>query len=193
MQVNRLFLALWPNDAVRSACTDVARKLRMRMQPSGRAIPSEQLHMTLVFLGNSVSADAEARLRELVGQVRVTPFHLSLDHASCFRDNRVYWWLGCRNSPAELTTLHGELRDAAHRSGITPDRARFVPHVTLQRDAGMPLPQTPVTPIGWDADTIVLARSRIDLPSPQYELIDQWPLRAPEPVAPAGGQIPLDF
>ncbi|HEY1078089.1 MAG TPA: RNA 2',3'-cyclic phosphodiesterase [Fontimonas sp.] len=192
LELNRLFLALWPNAAVRDACSDAARSLRMRMQPSGRAIPPEQFHLTLTFLGNAVDAAAESRLRALLGQVRVSPFRLSLDYASCFRDG-AHWWLGCRHSPPELATLHIQLRDAVHRAGITPDRARFVPHLTLQRDAGMLLPQTAVTPIGWDVESFTLARSRIDLPAPQYDQLEHWTLRAAETAAPAGGQMPLNF
>lgn len=193
LELNRLFVALWPGTAVRDACSDAARGLRMRMQPTGRAIPPDQFHLTLSFLGDAVSAEAETRLRALLGQVRVTPFRLTLDYASCFRESRVHWWLGCRNSPAELTTLHIQLRDAVHRAGITPDRARFVPHLTLQRDAGTPLPQTPVTPINWDVESFTLARSRIDLPAPQYDQLEHWTLRAPELAEPAGGQMPLNF
>ncbi len=184
IEVNRLFFALWPTDAVRAACAEAARTLRMRMQPLGHPIPAERYHITLLFLGDRVSPQREAALRQAAGLVRAPPFRLELDHAGSFRKARIPWWLGTRHPPEAATRLHDLLRDAALRVQLAPERTRFVPHLTVLRDAGTPLPPTQVAPIVWDVDQFVLVRSRIDRSPVEYELLERWPLRASADPAP---------
>ncbi len=174
--INRLFFALWPDDAVRAACAAAARSLRIRVPPGGHLSRPERYHLTLLFLGDCVPADKEAALRQAAGLLRLPPFALRLDQAGSFHRRSVPWWLGMREVPQPLQRLHERLRDAALRVGLAPDRARFVPHVTIVRDAGKPLPMTPIAPIHWHVDAFVLVRSRLERTPSEYELLGRWPL-----------------
>ncbi|SFF39291.1 2'-5' RNA ligase [Fontimonas thermophila] len=190
--INRLFFALWPSAAVRQACAEAARGLRMRMQPTGYLSPPDRYHITLLFLGDFVPADKEAAARQAASLVRSPPFALRLDQAGSFRNRAIPWWLGMRELPPQLERLHERLRDAMLRVGVTPDRMRFVPHLTVVRDAGKPLPPTPVTPIDWAVDEFVLVRSRLDRNPVEYELLGRWPLTgAPDEGAAAPDQLAL--
>lgn len=176
-EVNRLFFALWPDDVVRTACAEAARRLRLRMQPGGYLSKPERYHLTLLFLGDTVPADREAAARQAAGRVRSAPFTLRLDQAASFPRNRsIPWWLGSREPPPPLEHLHQRLREAMLRAGVTPDRMKFAPHLTVLRDARQPLPPTPIAPIDWAVDSFVLVRSRIDRSPVEYELLGRWPL-----------------
>lgn len=190
--INRLFFALWPTDAVRSACADAARGLRMRMQPTGYLSKPDRYHITLLFLGDTVPAAKEAAARQAASLVRSPPFTLRLDHAGSFRNRQIPWWLGARELPAELERLYERLRDAMLRADVTPDRMKFVPHLTVVRDAGKPLPATPITPIEWKVEEFVLVRSRLDRNPVEYELIGRWPLTGvPDNSGPEPDQLAL--
>lgn len=176
VEPNRLFFALWPGDAVRAAAAEAARTLRMRMQPGGYLSRPERYHLTLLFLGDVVPAREQAAAIEAAGRVRAAPFGLQLDHAGSFRNRHIPWWLGVREPPPQLNQLYEKLREAMRRAEVATDRMRFAPHLTVLRDARLPLPQTPITPIDWKVDEFVLVRSRLDLNPVEYELLGRWPL-----------------
>lgn len=148
----------------------------MRMQPGGYLSKPERYHLTLLFLGDAVPAREEAAAIDAAGRVRAAPFALQLDHAGSFRNRHIPWWLGTREPPPQLNQLYEKLREAMRRADVTIDRMRFAPHLTILRDAHLPLPQTPVAPIDWAVDGFVLVRSRLDLNPVEYEVIGRWPL-----------------
>ncbi|TJY56636.1 RNA 2',3'-cyclic phosphodiesterase [Sinimarinibacterium sp. CAU 1509] len=177
MHLNRLFFALWPDDAVRSAAADVARGVRIRMSPGGHPTPVEQYHVTVLFLGSALSDAQEAAARQAASRIKVPPFEWVLDHAGSFRaGRRVPWWLGAHAEPPELRLLHERLRQAMQAVGISLERGRFVPHLTIQRGAEQLLPKTAIAPIRWKADEFVLVRSHLDREPGGYEIIARWAL-----------------
>ncbi|MEQ1440174.1 RNA 2',3'-cyclic phosphodiesterase [Fontimonas sp. SYSU GA230001] len=185
LEPNRLFFALWPDDAVRAAIAEAARKLRMRMQPGGYLARPERYHLTLLFLGDAVPARDEAAAIAAAAQVRVAPFTLQLDHAGSFRNRHIPWWLGSHAPPAQLHELHDRLREVLRQADVSIDRMRFVPHLTILREARQPLPPTAIAPVEWPVTEFVLVRSRLDLNPVEYEVIGRWPLR------PGDGAPPL--
>ncbi|MGV2481500.1 UNVERIFIED_CONTAM: RNA 2',3'-cyclic phosphodiesterase, partial [Salmonella enterica subsp. enterica serovar Weltevreden] len=84
------------------------------------------------------------------------------DSASSFRNKQVPWWLGPREAPAELGLLHERLHETMTAARVIPERMRFVPHLTILRDARAPLPTTTIRPIEWRVEEFVLVRSRLD-------------------------------
>lgn len=192
LEPNRLFFALWPTDAVRVAAHTVAKQLKVKNQPSGYLSALERHHITLLFLGDFVSAENEAAALKAAATVRSAPFTLRLDQAGSFRNAKIPWWLGPREMPEGLTQLHQCLHDALMAARVVPERMKFVPHLTILRDAGKALPVTPVPPLDWEVQEFVLVRSRLDLKPVQYELLGRWPLAAGAgPAPPAADQIAL--
>lgn len=178
-ELNRLFFALWPGDEVRSACAQAARDLKIRMQPTGYLSAAQRYHMTLLFLGDHVAPDKQAAACQAAASVRAAPFELTLDHAGSFRNNRqIPWWLGAREPPPALQILYEHLREVMTRAGVTPDRMRFVPHLTVLRDPRMALPPTAIRPVVWPVTEFVLIRSHAHRSPLEYELLGRWPLDA---------------
>jgi 2'-5' RNA ligase len=125
----RLFLALWPDDAVR----DQLRAWRDAWTwPRGASpVHTDKLHVTLHFLGNQPTA----RLPELLDglQVPVDPFHLQFGRAELPHGGIA--WLAPHSEPQGLLDLHARLSDALLALGLTPESRTYRPHVTMARRA----------------------------------------------------------
>lgn len=176
-ELNRLFFALWPEDAVRAACAEAARSINLRAQPGGYLLSPDKYHLTLLFLGDFVSAEKQADALRAAEGLRSAPFDLKLDYAGSFRNNsKIPYWLGTRDVPDALPALHRTLRDTMKAGGVTPERMSFTPHLTVLRDAQRPLPDTQIQPIDWPVHEFVLIRSRLDRRPADYEVLGRWPL-----------------
>ena len=186
-ELNRLFFALWPGEAQRRACDEAARDLRLKMQPGGYLSSPDRYHITLLFLGDTVSPETEAAALKAAAKVRAAPFAMNLELASSFRANKkIPWWLGPRETPPGLTQLYDRLNEAMLAARVLPERMKFVPHLTILRDAQVSLPVTPIKPVVWNVDEFVLLRSRLDQKPMSYEILGRWKLdgNAQEPPAP---------
>jgi 2'-5' RNA ligase len=151
----RLFTALWPPAAVRTALAS----LRDRWQwPAGAArVDAARLHVTLHFLG---PVDAQ-RVPDLVRGLAVPmeSAELRLDGAS----HRL-WPGGLAvlelDAPEPLRRLHARLSEALARLGFVPEARAWRPHVTFARKAFGAKPPPAVEPCPpWPVDAYALVRS----------------------------------
>jgi 2'-5' RNA ligase len=151
----RLFLALWPDDAIRHT---LAGQQQDWTWPMGAALVArEKLHVTLHFLG-PVPAPRFAALRPLIG-VRTGSFELTSE------DARAHVWPGGIGvlelaAPPALQRLHAALATALQRQDFAVEERAWRPHVTLARKAGGARPPAKVRPFAWRCDgTWSLVRS----------------------------------
>lgn len=191
LEPNRLFFALWPDDATRSATHDAAKQLKVKMQPGGYLSNADRYHITLLFLGDFVAHEQEQLALQAASRVRSAPFVLRLDRAGSFKNAKIPWWLGPAEPPPELAQLYQALHAQLLEAKVLPERMKFVPHLTILRDAGQALPKTVIQPIDWRVQEFVLVRSRLDLKPMQYEILERWPLIAGDTPPPRNGQMPL--
>jgi 2'-5' RNA ligase len=126
----RLFLALWPDDALRAA---MAQQRDAWQWPRGATpVPDERLHVTLHFLGN-VDAAQLPQLAEALA-LSFSPFTLAFGrHALWHAGIAVLEPLAV---PPALTALHAQLGDIVRGAGLRTDERAYRPHVTLARRAG---------------------------------------------------------
>jgi 2'-5' RNA ligase len=168
----RLFFALWPDPATRSALAATARELRQAC--GGRSPPAANLHLTLAFLG-AVGAYRLPELRALADAVVTTPFDLDLVRVGCWRAQRLAWAAPPACPPA-LTALTGQLTDGLRRHGFHTERRAFKPHVTLLRNVvTVPPVQDLAAPLRWPVRGFVLVCSEPAAKGVQYRVIGQWP------------------
>lgn len=178
---NRLFFALWPDDATRAQCAEVSRDLKLRMQPDGYLLRPERYQITLPYLGDYVSPEQEMAAKQVAQLVSLPPFTLTLNQAGSFKSREMPWYLAPLEAPPELTLLHDHLRDALRSAGVTVERVRFTPHLTVVRNATVTLPPTRIKPVEWQVKEFVLVRSVLhDQPS-EYQLLGRWPLNGTMP------------
>jgi 2'-5' RNA ligase len=127
----RLFFALWPDPATRAAIAALARDVGR--ETGGRAVTPENVHLTLVFLGEQ-PAEIVPKLCASAAAVELSAFRLALDEVDCWRKTGIAW-LGASETPAALAALHGGLARALASLGIALEARPFAPHLTLARRA----------------------------------------------------------
>ena len=168
----RLFFALWPDDAIRQQLVDAyARIPGLKGQ---RDVLPNNLHMTLHFLGNIEASrvDCFRRQAEVISAHR---FQLQLDRFGYFKKARVLW-LGCEQLPDELIQLHANLGASIQACDFQPELRPFHPHVTLARKLRHAPQFVPVKPIVWNLDKFVLIQSFTHAEGVEYRVKQSFPL-----------------
>lgn len=169
----RLFYALWPDEATRTA---LAGLLTPPGQPGhGRPTAPENLHLTMAFLGMQ-PAQVVPALEQVLHAISFPELRLQLDRYGYFQRARIAW-LGMKHPPPSLLQLQRELSAALRQCGIGHDKeSTFRPHVTLARNA-------PAAPSGkeagiiWQAPQLALVHSTTTPHGPIYQVLAQ---RAPD-------------
>ena len=176
--VHNVFFGLMPDDASREGMVEAVQSLRtMDHEPQGRWLKPARYHMTLHFLGtfSELPADRIAAAVRAAGELRTPAFELVLDRAGSFSGG--VGWLGCARIAAPLQQLWEELRQAlAGEYVATKGHARFVPHVTVLRDARKPIPDVPIEPIRWTVRNVMLIDSQLGGQN-EYRPLGSWQLK----------------
>ncbi|BAQ68972.1 2'-5' RNA ligase [Rhodovulum sulfidophilum] len=100
--------------------------------PEGRPVPPENLHLTLVFLGE-LSEPLLDDVHLAFAGIRAGRFQLTVSGLGLFGADRPHNLHAALAESAPLRHLQAKLETAARRAGVALDRRRFVPHVTLAR------------------------------------------------------------
>jgi RNA 2',3'-cyclic 3'-phosphodiesterase len=164
-ETDRYFFALWPAQPVRRQLEHAARTWLDACQ--GNIVPrrrtlARRYHLTLLYLGSIVNADAH-RLQNLLADLqcqRFDAFELTLDRTGHFGSNVA--WIGCGNIPPALQALHEGLARSTAAAGIAvQDGDGFIPHVTISRHAGRRCPAASplAAPVLWPVSEYLLMRS----------------------------------
>ncbi|MEQ1879958.1 MAG: RNA 2',3'-cyclic phosphodiesterase [Burkholderiales bacterium] len=168
---SRLFFALWPDDSIRKSLAATAATMNAFLR--GRATREENLHLTLVFLGDVHAAKIPALLSPAAPSALT--FNLLLDHWGCWAHNGI-GWVAPSDIPGPLAGLVDDLATWLGKMGYVLERRAYRPHVTLVRKArAAALPDLPATII-WPVREFVLLQSRQDFADSKYEILGRWPL-----------------
>jgi 2'-5' RNA ligase len=150
--VHRLFIALWPSEAVRSALAAAQRRWTW---PAGAAlVRPDKLHATLHFLGDV----AQDRIDALCAAIDVAspPFELQPRSQAVWRGGIAVLET---DAPPPLLALHTALGDALVSIGLAVEARPYRPHVTLARHAqGASPPPDPLS-FAWPVHGHALVRS----------------------------------
>jgi 2'-5' RNA ligase len=168
---DRLFFALWPDLAVRRGLAALQeREPRVR----GRPTHPEDLHLTLVFLGEMDAARRRCA-EQTADAVRIPSFDLQLDQLGYWSRPRIFW-CGARLTPEPLIELVQRLQAGLGSCAVERERRPYAAHITLARDAH-PVPALDLTPVlHWPVREFVLVASRRGGPPPHYQLLRRWDL-----------------
>lgn len=173
----RLFIAVELPAQVRSAVHEALDPLRDRF-PRIRWVPSENLHVTLRFLGE-VSVDRQGELEGCMAVVarRWEPIELSCSGVGAFPSGRAAKtvWVGLADPDERLKRLAADLEDELEPGFGLEERA-FKPHLTVARSTkrlplldGLPPLSLPTEP--FEVDRLTLFRSHLGGPAPVYEAL----------------------
>ena len=111
--------------------------------PGARWVRTEQLHLTLRFIGEVDGAMFQA-IREALAGVRGRSFAMQLAGVGYFppRKRPRVVWVGIRENE-DLVRLRNRIESSLVRAGLAPEQRKFSPHITLAR-----LNRTPVARVG---------------------------------------------
>jgi 2'-5' RNA ligase len=171
----RVFFALWPGEAGRAALA--AWQPPLRKLCGGRTMQAENLHNTLVFLGNVAEHRLEA-LKLAAQEVEARRFDLRIDQARYWGHNHIVF-AAPHVVPPKLAQLVHDLEQSLERHRFRFDRRDYKPHITLLRHAKWsdePLPKMPI--VSWQVRDFVLVQSPQPGGDSRYRVIARFPLRA---------------
>ena len=168
----RLFFALWPDARVRQSLVQIAsRSLKRR----GRAVPAENLHLTLAFLG-AVPAAGQRCMENVADKLTVGAFEMVFTHLGHWPRPRVIW-SGCEATPEALSALVGGLRAGMLRCGLEPEIRPYRAHLTLARKASVaPTFGAGHDLVEWLVRDFHLVESKTLSSGARYEILRSWPL-----------------
>lgn len=166
----RLFFGLKPDETVRN---EIDSAYRRRPDFNGRPHHPEDLHMTLLFLGQ-VDGTLDC-IREAAAGIQVPKFTIALD--------RIKYWpkpgvllLHPSSPPELLSDLVVQLSTTMGGCGFEPEARPFKPHVTLARKAKTMADAKLKKSIDWHVGSFSLYVSSSRQTPPFYQVINQWPL-----------------
>jgi RNA 2',3'-cyclic 3'-phosphodiesterase len=177
----RAFLGIDLPAAVRGAL-----QVQQFLLPMPRKVEAENLHLTLVFLGDCPELALDAA-NEGFEALHEPQFSLSLQGLGIFgKDIPRVVWAGVAPSPA-LMHLQTKVETIARRAGCPIDARKFVPHVTLGRFQPPPLADAMrlerAVALGqgfrtepWEITELTLWRSHLTGKGSHYQVLARYPL-----------------
>ena len=172
----RLFFALWPGPEALVAANAAVRRL---VPPgTGRPQRSDQLHLTLEFLGD-VPEPRLGSVLEAGAAVAgsAAPFDIVFDRLEHWRRPQVLC-LTASLVPEPLVALVRSLRSSLSDRGFVPERRPFRAHLTLARKVRLPSAAGPVESLRWAAHDYSLVESITGREGSRYDRLATWPMRA---------------
>ena len=129
----RLFTAINVNGETRARLVKMAKKLRAGSSRGNFSLP-ENMHLTLVFIGECTSAQA-AVINDIIAKTRFEPFEMKINRAGYFSrpGGGQIWWAGV-DGGKHLTELRRSIADKLSQAGFDVDKRDYNPHITLGRE-----------------------------------------------------------
>lgn len=129
----KLFIAITLQDPMKEEISNTIEQLKTLVK-RGRFTRKENLHLTLVFLGETNRIDeVKQGMTEAVLYASGGAFQMVLEGLGYFRrrEGDIYW-LGIKEEPA-LFRIQRELVKALNQRGFSIEERKFKPHLTLGR------------------------------------------------------------
>lgn len=129
----RLFVAISLSAELRERFSALLRELRP-LAPLAKFVPTENLHLTLKFLGEVPYAKLD-EIRSVLSTIRSEqPATMEFRALAFFPNERhaKVLWVDVE-STASLKSLVADIDRALHTLGFLPETCAFIPHLTLAR------------------------------------------------------------
>ena len=150
------------------------------------AVAPENLHMTLLFLGNLTQTQCDNLILATTAArlgAQLTPFNVTLCRSGLFPSAKVAW-LGPATAPAPLTQLEQQLRALVSELGLAVEPRPYRPHITLLRKASITVNQDlatafapPQAPLTLPVNEFSLYESRSTSDGVRYLPLASWQIK----------------
>ena len=171
----RLFFALWATAEERRALSAAAAAAVG--SSGGRAVPQENLHVTLAFLGQ-VPAARTTELAALAhrvgtnGALAGTPLLLQFERLAYWHAPQIL--VALSTAGAAAAALAAALQREASAAGFLPDLKPFRAHVTVARKVTHAAASTPLPSVSWKCAEFVLVESRTVATGSVYSVLESY-------------------
>src|SRR5687767_5748803 len=182
-EVERLFIGVPVDPATRGTIAEHLRDSLGERLP-GRAVPPENWHLTLRFLG-ATRPDQQEGIREVLRRTALgEPFRVAFGALGAFprpRTARVLW-LGITHGGDGLARLAALAEAAARVHGFPPEERSYRAHLTLSRidppaDIAYTVRAVPPLDLEMAVREVILFRSRLGRGPARYEVVESFALR----------------
>jgi 2'-5' RNA ligase len=187
----RTFIAVDLGKELRSRCV-VLQETLARAGADVKWVEAENLHVTLIFLGEVIDRTLPDICREVALVAgRQEGFSLSVETVGCFpnpRRPRVVW-VGIGQGQQELVSLHDALEPPLMELGCyRREERQYTPHITLGRVRGEQTTDGLATALARKADwkggivevrELLVLSSELTRDGPEYTVLGRGKLRRP--------------
>ena len=175
---DRLFFALFPDDAAAEAIARLAGDIGRQHGLRGAALKRERLHVTLHHLGDyaGLPATVVGEAQHAAAHVVATPFDVAFDRVKSFvgRAQKKPCVLLGAEGDTPLQRLRRQLGECLIQAGLGKHVTReFTPHVTLRYERVL-VPEQPVAPIAWTVRELALVHSLLG--RTEHRIVRRWTL-----------------
>ena len=161
--------------------TDIAERIgekrdSWQLQTHKRQTPPEDMHITLLFIGED-KQDKIKQVEELLAGIQESPFRLAIEGIQTFGNSatpRVIY--AALEKSAELEKLQRVISESLELLQLGTDQKRFVPHITLANKwaGGEPMDlQLSISPLEFEVAEFSLFRIA-PKETPRYEKIANY-------------------
>lgn len=132
----------------------------------------ETIHLTLAFLG-----DVEESVLPLLEGLKVQgeKHFLPIDQARYWKHNKIVW-VGPDAMPARLEALVENLQMELKANSFALEKRPYAAHITLIRNARVPISLPPLPPTHWPVEECVLVESVPAGKGRDYEVLARYAL-----------------
>ena len=170
----RIFFALWPNEAERTALAIWQPALHKLC--GGRSMRADTLHATLVFIGGLELHRLEA-LQQAAQEVKRESFDLAFSDVRYWGHNHIVY-AAPDNVPPQLEQLVRNLEQCLTKHHLRFDKHPYKPHVTLLRNAQWRDELvSEMKEVIWQARSFVLVQSVPDNEGANYRVLARFSLQ----------------
>ncbi len=169
----RVFFAIFPDKSVQAQLAHQAEQLESIC--GGSAVKMQQIHLTLLFLGNIAIHQLEI-LQQAMKNVSAEKFEFKLEEICYWKHNQIVY-SQTKQFPVALFTLVDTLRNALSEAGFQIDTRAYKPHVTLIRKATHCTKTNLDIPLVWHVNEWFLIQSKQTHSGVEYIPLSQWHLR----------------
>lgn len=169
----RVFFAIWPDATAQQQLAGLAQQLETVC--GGRKTRTENIHLTLVFLGEVASERLDA-LQLAVKDIKAQAFDFAVEEIRYWKHNRIAY-AGTSRPPPQLLHLVSALQNNLAAAGFAFDRQTlYMPHITLLRKAACHTLPELAEPIVWPVREWMLVKSAQVNGRSAYLPLGRWPL-----------------
>ena len=148
-------------------------------------IPSENIHLTLKFLGNISVNDLPILIQSLKKELTQNSFAMVIESTGIFPSSHSprALWLGIKRGAEELISLHTQIEKSLGKITAKNPELTFIPHITIAKIPQklvkidvLPFLNSVYSPIELDVNSICLFESQLFQEGAKYRILNEFPL-----------------